>query len=223
VKSVLGALSCGHNGGIYTPPIHNFSRNYVTSEEHGVPFIGSTAMLWSDLSRVKRLAKKDAYSKKLSPLRLSHGMTLISCSGTIGRTAYTRPLMEGIWSSGDVMKVAPDPTKVRPGYLYAVLSSEIGVPRIISGTYGTIVKHIEAPHLAELTIPRLDDAAEAQIAQLVEQAAQSVDEYGQLLGEATSLFLESAGLEDSTGGVWHDDSVRLGWGEQEKTYSRHPC
>lgn len=215
--SRLGQLTHGHNGGIYTPPIHNFSRNYVTSEQHGVPFIGSTSMLWAELSNVKRLAKKDAYSRKLLPLRLAHGMTLISCSGTIGRTAYVRPGMDGIWSSGDIMKVVPNPTKIRPGYLYAVLSSEIGVPRITSGTYGTIVKHIEAPHLADLAIPRLGDSIEEDIARDIEDAARKIDEYGRLLRDATAMALRCVGVSDASPERWHQDKSRFGWRQVAKT------
>src|SRR5579871_2313833 len=117
----LRQMTAGYNGGIYTPPIHNFSRNYVEDREHGVPFVGSTTMLRADLAGLPLLCKRDAFSAKLMPLRLEKGMTLISASGTIGRTAYVRRDMDGIWSSGDVMKVRPDTAKVRAGFLYAFL------------------------------------------------------------------------------------------------------
>src|SRR5437016_2665389 len=84
----LRTLTAGYGGGIYTPPIHNFSRNYVTDPRHGVRFVGSTTMLRADLVDLPLLSKRDAHSAKLMPLQLREGMTLISASGTIGKIAY---------------------------------------------------------------------------------------------------------------------------------------
>ena len=139
--------------GIYNGPM--FRRNYVTDPEHGVPFLTSSGILLADLSTLPLLSKKDAHSSRLSYLRLREGMTLISCSGSIGRMAYTRPEMEGIWSSQDVLKVVPDPDHILPGYLYAFLSSKFGAPLVVGGTYGAIIQHIEPHHIANLPVPRL--------------------------------------------------------------------
>jgi len=168
-KRPLHELTTGHNGGIYNGPM--FRRNYVESPEHGVPFLTSGSMLRADLSNVGLLRRKDAESPKLSYLRLTRGTTLISCSGSIGRTVYTRPDMEGMWASQDIMKVVPDPAKVPPGFLYAFLSSKFGVPMVTSGTYGAIIQHIEPEHIAALPVPGFGDKAEAEIHNLVEEAA----------------------------------------------------
>lgn len=137
LKEPLKLLTKGHSGGIYNGPM--FVRNYVDSPEHGVPFITSGNLLQSDLSNLPLLRRRDAESPKLSYLRLQAGMTLISCSGTIGRMSYVRPDMAGMWSSQDVLKVVPDESKISPGYLYAFLSSAYGVPLVVSGTYGAII------------------------------------------------------------------------------------
>ena len=52
---------------------------------------------------------------------------------------YVRDDMAGMWSSQHIMKVAPDPAQIAPGYLYAFLSSKYGVPLVVSGTYGAII------------------------------------------------------------------------------------
>lgn len=169
-KERLIDLTKGHDGGIFNGP--QFSRNYVDSTDHGVPFLGSSSMLLADLSHVPLLRRKDAESKKLKHLRLEEGMTLISCSGTVGRMAYTRPDMTGMWSSQDVMKVVPDPGKISPGYLYAFLSSRFGIPMVTSGTYGAIIQHIEPEHLRELPVPILDDVLMRRIGSLVAKAAE---------------------------------------------------
>jgi type I restriction enzyme, S subunit len=169
-KEPLKSLTAGYAGGIYNGPM--FRRNYVESQEHGVPFITSGPMLLADLSTLPLLRKKDAQSSRLSYLRLQPGTTLISCSGTIGRMTYVRPDMADIWSSQDVLKVVPDESKIPPGYLYAFLSSKYGVPLVVSGTYGAIIQHIEPEHIADLPIPRLSAAVESQIHDFISQAAE---------------------------------------------------
>ena len=168
-KDRLDALTAGHNGGIFNGP--QFSRRWVDDPAYGVPFVGSSSMLMADLSNLPMLRRKDAESAKLSYLRLRSGMTLISCSGTIGRMVYVRPDMDGVWSSQDIMKVVPDPKKVPSGYLYAYLSSKFGVPQVISGTYGAIIQHIEPQHIAGLPVPRLGEKLERRVHELVEKAA----------------------------------------------------
>jgi len=190
----LKLLTAGFNGGIYTPPIHNFSRNYVEDSAHGVPFIGSTTMLRSDLNGLPLLSKRDAFSVKLMPLRIEKGMTLISASGTIGRTAYVRRDMDGIWSSGDVMKVRPDPEKIRPGFLYAFLSGRFGVPLLVAGTYGTIIQHIEAPHIAEIPIPRLGESLERETDELIQNAAEARSRANELLSTVQIKLRDTLGL-----------------------------
>ncbi len=168
-KQPLQSLMQGHFGGIYNGP--QFVRNYVESPEHGVPFLTSTSMLLADLSNVGLLSKKDAFSLKLNYLRLEEGMTLISCSGTIGRMVYAGPYMNGVWSSQDILKVVPNPDKIPPGYLYAYLSSKFGVPQVVGGTYRAIIQHIEPHHIADLPVPRLGDSVEMAVDSLVRQAA----------------------------------------------------
>jgi len=168
-KEPLKSLTAGHAGGIYNGPM--FVRNYVDSPTYGVPFITSGTMLLAELSTLPLLRKKDAQSSRLSYLRLKAGTTLISCSGTIGRMVYVRADMEGMWSSQDVLKVAPDESKIPSGYLYAFLSSKFGVPLVAAGTYGAIIQHLEPEHIANLPVPRFDDDFEYCVSGLIEKAA----------------------------------------------------
>ncbi|MCA9633931.1 MAG: hypothetical protein KC766_40055 [Myxococcales bacterium] len=167
-KDRLADLTAGHAGGIYNGP--QFVRNFVDDPEHGVPFLGTSSMLRADLSDLPLLRKRDAVSAKLSYLRVAPGMTLISCSGTIGRMVYVRPDMAGMWSNQDILKVVPN-ERVPAGYIYAFLSSKFGVPLVTSGTYGAIIQHIEPGHIAELPVPRLGDEVEREAHRLVEEAA----------------------------------------------------
>lgn len=195
-KEPLHSLTRGHNGGIYNGP--QFRRNFVQSPEYGVPFLTGGNVLDADLSTLPLLRKRDAESTKLAYLRLASGMTLISCSGTIGRMAFVRPNMDGVWSSQDVLKVVPDDSKIPPGYLYAYLSSKFGVPLIVGGTYGAIIQHIEPEHIANLPVPRVGKAIEQRVNDLVTKAAANRSAAAELRQQSLSLFCETLRLPDMT-------------------------
>lgn len=204
-KEPLHTLTHGHDGGIYNGP--HFGRVWVEDSKYGVPFVGSSSMLEADLSPLPLLRKQDALSPKLSYLRLEEGMTLISCSGTIGRMVYARPEMANMWSSQHLMKVVPDPAKIPPGYLYAFLSSKFGVPLVIAGTYGSIIQSIEPEHLRELPVPRLVKKDEEGIADFIHraghlrsQAAKAIRESGSQLIQLLKLA-EMPSLEASSFGT----------------------
>ena len=211
-KDALSTLTAGHAGGIYNGPM--FRRNYVESPEYGVPFSSSASMLQADLTNLPLLRREDAESSRLPYLQLQAGMTLISCSGTIGRMTYVRPEMSGMWSSQDVMKVVPNTEKVAPGYLYAFLSSRFGVPLVVSGTYGAIIQHIEPEHIAALPVPRFGDALESQVDSLIKAAADDISESSRLTQLATHTLLSALGLSELRDDIWHRDYSALGWGDR---------
>ena len=165
----LRDLTSGYDGGIYNGP--QFARNYVSDLTHGVPFLSSSSMLHAEFHRVDLLRKSDAASDRLAYLRIEEGMTLISCSGTIGRMAYVRPEMAGMWSSQHILKVVPNPNAVAPGYLHAFLSSRFGIPLVVGRTYGAIIQHIEPGHIADLPVPLAPDAIQEEAHRLVIEAA----------------------------------------------------
>jgi type I restriction enzyme, S subunit len=174
-----------------------FSRTYVDDPEYGVPFIGGSAMQQADLSHLPLLSKSQAHGKQLRDLEIKKGMTLITCSGTIGKMAYARAEMEGIWSSQHVMKVVPNENLIPSGYLYAFLSSKFGVPLIVSGTYGSIIQSIEPHHISGLSVPRFGDALEHEIHELVEEAARLRSEASGLKKDAICLFEDRCGIPEA--------------------------
>ena len=191
-KDKLHTLTAGFDGGIYNGP--KFSRTYVDSPDFGVPFVGSSSMLHADLSELPLLSRKQAEGRMLRHLELKPGMSLISCSGTIGRIVYARPDMTGIWSSQHTLKVVPDPEKIPSGYLYAYLSSKFGVPLVVSGTYGSIIQSLGPEHIADLPVPRLGDALEHEIHTLVEQAAELRSEAAKEINATTEELRQALNL-----------------------------
>lgn len=176
-----------------------------------MPFLTSSGILLADLSTLPLLSKKDAMSSRLSYLQIQEGMTLISCSGAIGRMAYTRLEMDGMWSSQDVLKVVPDPDRILPGYLYAFLSSKFGRPLVVGGTYGAIIQHIEPHHIAPLRVPRLGNEIEDWVHKLIREAAMLRSRFQVEIEMATREFFEAAGLPELYQVRWHSQSRDLGF------------
>ena len=69
-------------------------RVYVTSPEHGITLLGSSAILKADLSNEKMISLK--YTDDIEDKKLQKGWTLISCSGTIGKCAFANAQHEGV-------------------------------------------------------------------------------------------------------------------------------
>ncbi|WP_239395156.1 hypothetical protein [Frankia sp. CiP3] len=180
-----------------------FSRQWTLDPEHGVPFLGSADIFEADLSWVPMLAK--SYVEKHPALRLEPGWTLITRSGmTAGRVTYARPSMDGYACSEDVLRAVPAPGRIHWGYLYAFLSSPYGISVIKGGIYGTSVRHIEPHHIADLPVPRLGDAFETRIHDLMERAAELRERFQVGIVAATRDLFESAGLAHLLDLRWHD-------------------
>ncbi|MEU1164331.1 restriction endonuclease subunit S [Streptomyces sp. NPDC005921] len=212
-KVPLRELTAGYGGGINSGPL--FRRVYVTAPEHSVPFVGSKDMLVADLSTLPRLKKADAESSSLHYLELQPGVTMISRSGfNAGRRAYVRPDMAGFWSSEDVIKVTPDQSKIKPGYLYTFLWSRFGEVLVRGGVYGSAVRHISPEHIEEIRVPRFGKAVEKEIHELMEEAAALRAAFQSGVTEATRDLFETAGLGDLLDLRWHEQGRDLGFAQR---------
>jgi type I restriction enzyme S subunit len=179
--------------------------------KYGVPFLSSTDIMLADLTNIPLLQKKDAYSTKLAYLEVEPGMTLISCSGTVGRTSYVRPDMAGFWSSQDVLKVAVDKDKIASGYVYAFLNSKFGIPMVTAQASGSMIQHLEPEHIADLPVPRLGDRVEGEIHAMIQRAADLRAQFQAGVTAATRNLFESAGLPELLDLRWHDQPRDIGF------------
>ena len=169
----------------------------------------STDILRADLTFVPMLARSQVSERQ--ELLIEPDWTLISCSGTVGRMAFSRPDMAGMAGSQHFMRVIADNTKIRPGYLHAYLSSEFGVPLIVHGTYGSVIQHIEPGHIAHCLVPRLGSRIEKQAHDYVMDAARLRAEFQSQVRRATRKLFEACGIEDITPGSWHAGNPDLGF------------
>jgi type I restriction enzyme, S subunit len=167
VKQPLKEVTQGGIKGVFNGP--RFSRCYVGDKLHGVPLLSGTEMLQADISNAPVISKKLVAS--MPHMVLTEGTTLISSYGTIGRTSYCRKDMAGMVGSDNVLKVIPDTNKILSGYLYAFLSSKFGVSLVVSELSGSVVTFLDPSRVAALPVPRLGDAIEEQIHNLILEAS----------------------------------------------------
>mgnify|MGYP006422092125 CR=1 FL=1 len=171
-----------------TSAIYNgarFKRYYVNDPSKGIPFMGSSDMLKSDLNSLKFLSKK--LSKNIEQFRLVEGWILVSCSGTIGNTVFTNKDFEDKAASQHIMRIIPN-NNVKEGFLYAFLSSKYGYSLLTQGTYGAVIQHIEPHHIENLPIPILPEPKQQEIHKLIIEASNLRVEANKLLREAIEFF-----------------------------------
>ncbi len=189
-KSNLVDITLGGISGMYHVGMDKL--RWVSDPELGVPFLRSTDILRADLTDQPYISRKQVLGNPLFTCPV--GTTLITRSGTIGRMAYCREDMARMAMSQDVLKVVPDQTKIASGYLYAFLSSKYGVPLIVSGTFGSIIVHIEGENIADLPVPRFGEDVERRTHSLVEEAAALRFSASKLLAESVRELERLAGL-----------------------------
>ncbi|WP_371779017.1 methylation-associated defense system restriction endonuclease subunit S MAD5 [Streptosporangium subroseum] len=187
-----------------------FKRHWTTDPEHGVPFLSSADIFQSDLSSLAMITKKSFRAN--ANLALEPGWTLITCSGmNAGRVTYARLDMDGYACSQHVLRAVPDLEKIPAGYLYAFLASPFGISMIKGGIYGTSVKHIEASHIKDLPVPRIDANVEQRIDSLIREAMVLRAQFQTGIVGATDDLLKSAGLAELIDLNWDSQPRDLGF------------
>lgn len=123
-------------------------------------------------------------------------MILITCSGIIGNSAYVNSNFWGAVGSPDLIRILADSHKIKSGYLYAYLRSPLAKVLIQQRTYGAVVPHIEAHHIFDLPVPRLEGGQETLIHQLIEKASELQEKANEIEDQAQSHLNASLGLSN---------------------------
>lgn len=91
--------------------------------------------------------------------------------GLLGRTLVLSRSHEGTFGSEDLIRIVPDPSKARAGYLQTVLNHiDYGRPRVVRYASGTSVPHLDPPDIRQVAIPRFEATQEDAIADLSDEA-----------------------------------------------------
>lgn len=185
------------------------ARLWVSDPEHGVPFFSSSDILEADSSFLPLIARSAVDSNPR--LLIERDWTLITRSGTIGRMTYTRSDMHGFACSEHVLRVVADSRRIKPGYLFAFLSSTYGIPMITNAAYGAIIQHIEPEHISDLPVPRFDAAVEQAIHDHIQAAANLRARFQTGVTAATVDLFDSAGLSELLSLRWHEQPRDIGF------------
>lgn len=177
---------------VYLPP-----RVARTFGDGGVPFA-----MPSDLFDVNAKPAKRIYAKLIPNYELfmlKPGELLMVRSGQkyglIGRVMMVNANHRGIFGSDDPIRIIPNPDKIRTGYLLTFLNDPIvGRPSVVRNAYGTSVPHLDLGDIRRMEIPRLGDADEKAIADLMDESVRLSAEADCLENEATRLAQEQIDL-----------------------------
>ncbi|MDD4592846.1 MAG: restriction endonuclease subunit S [Parabacteroides sp.] len=130
-----------------------FKRVYV-DEGYGRVFIGGKQLYELDPTNKKYLSNVHHGDRITKQLELHENMTLITCSGTIGKVALVGKHWEGWTANQHIIRVVPA-NKDIAGYLSVFLASDYGFQLITRFTYGSVVDEIDDNHVRAIPIPLL--------------------------------------------------------------------
>lgn len=134
-----------------------FKRIYV-EEGYGRVFIGGKQLWELDPSNKKYLSLIHHGDRITKQLELHENMTLITCSGTIGKVALAGKHWENWAANQHIIRVVPANDDIA-GYLNVFLSSEYGYQLIAHFTYGSVVDEIDDNHVRQIPFPLLKNKA----------------------------------------------------------------
>lgn len=192
-------------GGLFIPG--RFKRVFVDNLSTGAPYLTGGDIIQSEpLLGAKLISTR--YTNNLEELFFKEKTILITCSGSIGNAVYVNLTFSTAVGSPDLIRVIADPAEIPSGYLFTYLSLPSTKALIQQKTYGAVVPHIEAHHVADLPIPRIQAHLEEKIHSLIEGAAERKTTANRLLEEARTRLFALAGLprlsraEMLTRGCW---------------------
>lgn len=164
-----------------------FKRNYVESD-HGVPFLSGKNIVQirpTDLKYLSNLQMAD-----MQELLVKQGWTLVSCSGTIGRTCFVWKNYEDYAASQHILRVIPDDSKIDPGYLYAFLSSRYGYEQILRYKHGSVIDEVTDKQIEQILVPLPSRREQTAIGDKVREAYDKRAEAIRLEDEAQAILMK---------------------------------
>ena len=166
-----------------------FKRVYV-EEGYGRVFIGGKQLYELDPSNKKYLSLVHHGDRIAKQLELHENMTLITCSGTIGKVTLVGKQWENWTANQHIIRVVPANKDVA-GYISIFLSSDYGYELIKRFTYGSVVDEIDDNHVKQIQIPILKNQdIQKQVNDLALQANEKRYKAYQLEQEALKVLDE---------------------------------
>ena len=182
------------------------SRYRRTFGSAGFPYASADDLFSVGLRSQKRvLLPKD----KAETYRAKPGWIVMACSGQtyglLGASILIQEEQSSLVLTHDLLRIVPSPTEVRPAFLAAFLGHpQLGRVLATRYAYGTSVPHLEPSDIAEVPVPRFDDGAEKQVADLLQESTQMTqraeDAEAELIRSADRDVRVAAGLAGDAAG-----------------------
>lgn len=146
-----------------------FARVFVQEGQGAVYFTGKH-ILELDPSDKKYLAFACHAGRIREQLMIKENMLLVASSGTLGKVVLVPQHWDGWTMTHDIIRLVLSSDDIA-GYIWIFLTSAYGQELVRRYTYGSVVDHIEAEHIAHVPVPLLKDAAkQAEINRLALRA-----------------------------------------------------
>lgn len=167
---------------------NRFKRTYV-DEQYGIPFLSGKNIVQIRPTDLKHISRSE--TSDLDELKLKKGWTLITRSGTIGRTCFIWENYEGYAATEHIIRVVPDGDLIDAGYLYAFLSSQYGYQQILRFRHGSVIDEITDKQIKKVLIPLPSEDEQQEIGDLVRTAYDKRADAIRLEDEAQKMLMEA--------------------------------
>jgi len=161
-----------------------FKRNYVESA-HGVPFLSgkNIVQIRPELKYLSNLQIAD-----MQELIIKRGWSLVTCSGTIGRTCFVWDNYEEYAASQHILRVKPNEEEIDPAYLNAFLASRYGYEQILRFRHGSVIDEITDKQIGQVLVPCPSRKEQEAIGDMVRKAYELRAEAIRLEDEAQEIL-----------------------------------
>ena len=167
---------------------NRFKRNYV-GEKYGVPFLSGKNIIQIRPTDLKYISLSE--TSDLDDLKLEATWTLITRSGTIGRTCFVWKNYENYAATEHIVRLVPNEGMIDPGYLYAFLSSPYGKQQVLKYRHGSVIDEVTDNQIRKVLIPLPSDADQKAIGDLVREAYEKRAEAIRLEDEAQQILMDA--------------------------------
>jgi type I restriction enzyme S subunit len=169
-----------------------FKRNYVQSD-FGTPFLSGKNIVQIRPTDLKYLS--DTEISFIDELLVKQNWTLITCSGTLGRTCFVYNNFENYAASQHILRVVPNDKLIDPAYLYCFLSIDYGYYQVVRNKYGSVIDEIDDKSIENILVP---------VPNIKQQ-----EEIGNLIRRSYELRAEAINLEDQAQSILAKELIGL--------------
>ena len=92
--------------------------------------------------------------KTAKDFEIREGWLLTTRSGTLGDTVYALPCIDKYSVSEDAIRIVLNKnSEISNKYLFAFLKSNIGKNSLLSGSYGSVILHLNEDYVGDIKVP----------------------------------------------------------------------